>query len=101
MSKRNSDYYRREWLNLPDHHASAHVLAYMKDNWGEVVIADCGRQISLALDVDNALELKNAIYKIDLLRSVLGDISKRLHAKQRARIKKAQANGEPCNMCGK
>jgi beta-phosphoglucomutase-like phosphatase (HAD superfamily) len=75
---RREYYYAREFLNLPRHGASAHVIAEVAeekqgDEWWEeitLVIADCNRITSFDLTTEEHGR-ENTFHKLDRLISVL------------------------------
>jgi hypothetical protein len=75
---RREYYYAREFLNLPRHGASAHVIAEVAeekqgDEWWEeitLVIGDCNRITSFDLTTGEHAR-DNTFYKLDRLISIL------------------------------
>jgi hypothetical protein len=75
---RREYYYAREFLNLPRHGASAHVIAEVTEEkqgeeWWEgitLLIADCNRVTSFDLTTEE-IGRDNTFYKLDRLISVL------------------------------
>jgi hypothetical protein len=75
----------RRFLNMPGHHAGAYVYAHVGDSaacdrpecnhkWCtdiELMIADCGRSISLAFELGTAAERRNSRRKIATLIDAL------------------------------
>jgi hypothetical protein len=104
---RREYYYAREFLNLPRHGASAHVIAEVAeekqgDEWWEeitLVIAACNRITSFDLTTEEQGR-ENTFYKLDRLISVLQglrDAITQLAAerdKRRSTSKGSQGSGE-------
>jgi hypothetical protein len=75
---RREYYYAREFLNLPRHGASAHVIAEVAEEkhgeewWEEItlVIGDCNRITSFDLSTEEQAR-ENTFHKLDQLISVL------------------------------
>lgn len=94
----------REFLNLPNHHAGAYILAQVEKTAEEeseygfgcsimLEIGDCSRRISLSLSVDSENEYKNSIHKLDLLLRTLEQMRMGMVAEwdlQQARIVKRE-----------
>jgi hypothetical protein len=75
----------RAFLNLPGFHGGAHVVAYVEDTAGRVVlagdenpeprlileIADCSNRINLEFDIYSATQRMNSFHKLDTLIGAL------------------------------
>lgn len=84
----SKDFYRREWLNLPQFHGGAHLIAsvsYRSARRGDaahvdaqLVIADCGRTVTLDFGVwgddDLTADRRNALHKARLLSRTVGEM---------------------------
>ncbi|PFG43768.1 hypothetical protein ATJ88_2475 [Isoptericola jiangsuensis] len=75
-------YFRRDFLNLPGHHAGAHVVGIVSierffDQEPELVahltIADCSRTVVLDFDAHDDASLANSLHKARLLREVVDE----------------------------
>jgi len=80
MAEKRHKFFDREWLNLPHYHMNAFIQTLVEvdedGRWltGEVTIMDCGRQISLDLDLHRADDegaRENALRKLHVLVDTL------------------------------
>ncbi len=90
MKDKIKHYYNRQFLNLEKHHSIALIHAYVEtgehqdnkpDLDGEIIIGDCGKQITLDFhvsyfDEDIDAEFENALHKLDNLINCLKDFKK-------------------------
>jgi len=80
----------REFLNLPGHESSAHIIAQVVDTRGQkypsmdivLDIADCSRKIGLNFYMHDEETAKNAMHKINLLIDQLNEFRKHLNAER-------------------
>lgn len=61
----------RRWLNGIGHHTIAAVFAEIEGGYGNVIIQDCNRSITLSMEMDCCKDLFNTLNKIDGLVEVL------------------------------
>ena len=63
----------RKWLNRTGHHSSAFVFVNIggEDGDGTLRIADCSRQVDLAVDWYNKGQWSNTLHKLDVLTTAL------------------------------
>ena len=75
-------FYVRDFLNLPEHHAGAYVLARVEDtstraadegDWVDVdfELADCSRRINLEFPLSSRSARRNSLWKARLLLDVV------------------------------
>lgn len=88
-------YFRREFLNREGWYLGAHILATVakEPNYGRVTIADCDRAIRLELDGEDKGQMRNSLYKLDVLITTLIAVRQELTDGYAAH-RKAQAKRE-------
>ena len=86
-------YYTREWLNEPGHHAGGYIIAYLdQEGFGELILQDCYRQISLDVGVmaNDAKVRENQIAKVAKLHRISGELLRAMQREDRRRTRLAE-----------
>lgn len=85
MAKR---FYKREFLNNPDKHSGAFIIAKVvkgTGNWveGSLKLSDCDRIVDLDFSGGNSSSRANVEYKVDLLYETVKDFRRNVKAELR------------------